>query len=66
MPRYELLNNIDHKDIKVITDKSPALGDNVMYALVYPFEFRGVQAEYPIFLEKMLQRELICRWPCLV
>lgn len=52
MARHELLNNIDHKDIKVITDKSAQLGDNVMYVLAYPFEFRAIQAEYPIFFGK--------------
>jgi hypothetical protein len=52
MARHELLNNIDHRDLKVISDKSPKLGDNVMYALIYPFEFRAVQADYPIFFGK--------------
>ncbi|TNE66582.1 MAG: multidrug transporter [Alphaproteobacteria bacterium] len=48
MSKHELLNNIDHKDLRIITDRSAALGDNVMQAVVFPFEFRAVQAHYPI------------------
>jgi hypothetical protein len=43
-----LLNNIDHKDLRVSATRGAALGDDVMCALTYPREFRDVQAEYPI------------------
>jgi hypothetical protein len=45
---FALLNNKEHQDLRVISDRSPALGDDVMYALTYPAEFRDVQCEYPI------------------
>ncbi|WP_417451325.1 SapC family protein [Kordiimonas sp.] len=52
MSNHVLLNNVDHKDLKIITDRSAKLGDNVMYAFTFPFEFRNVQAHYPIFFQK--------------
>lgn len=52
MARYELLNNVAHKDLKVNTEKSAALGNNQTYTYVYPFEFKHAQADYPIFFIK--------------
>lgn len=49
MANHQLLNNIEHKDLKIITDKSAYFGNNVTYSLVYPFEFKHAQADYPIF-----------------
>jgi hypothetical protein len=46
--KFALLNNADHQDVRVITDHSAKYGDNVMYALTFPSEFRSVQACYPI------------------
>jgi len=47
-----LVNNIDHKEIKIITDRSAEFGDNVWYSLTFPAEFRSIQAYYPIFFNK--------------
>jgi hypothetical protein len=52
MANNVLLNSIDHKDIKVITERSEKYGDNVWYSLTFPAEFRSVQAYYPIFFNK--------------
>lgn len=52
MPRNVLLNNIDHKDLRIITRHSAEFGDDVMYALTFPAEFRNVQAHYPIVFGK--------------
>jgi hypothetical protein len=52
MPNYELLNNIDHKNVKVITERSARYGDNVHYVLTFPTEFRRLQSCYPIFFQK--------------
>lgn len=48
MKNYALLNNVDHQDMRVITDHSAELGDDLMYAVTFPAEFRNVQAHYPI------------------
>lgn len=47
-----LLNNLDHKDLRIITARGADYGDNVMFALTFPAEFRSVQAHYPIVFRK--------------
>lgn len=47
-----LLNNIDHKDLRVITTRSAKYGDNVMLAYSFAAEFRNLQAHYPIIFYK--------------
>lgn len=47
-----LLNNVDHKDLRIITARGAQYGDNVMTALSYPHEFRNLQAHYPIVFFK--------------
>ncbi len=49
MPNNVLLNNVDHKDIKVITERSAKYGDAIWYTMTFPLEFRSIQAHYPIF-----------------
>jgi hypothetical protein len=53
MARIELLNNVDHKDLRVITERSAKYGDNVWYVPTFPAEFRNVQRCYPIYFTKM-------------
>jgi len=52
MAKFELLNNVDHQDLKVIIDRSAAFGDNVWYSVTFPAEFRNLQRHYPIFFIK--------------
>ncbi|MBT8055417.1 MAG: SapC family protein [Xanthomonadales bacterium] len=52
MANYQLLNNVEHKDLKIIIDRSAALGDNVWYAVTFPTEFRALQRHYPVFFIK--------------
>jgi hypothetical protein len=47
-----LLNNIDHKDLRVITNRGAGYGDEVPFAITFPSEFRNVQAHYPIVFRK--------------
>lgn len=52
MPRHVLLNNIEHRDLKVITRHSADFGDDVHAVLTFPTEFGDIQREYPILLRK--------------
>lgn len=52
MPDHQLLNNIDHKDLRVITKHHPDFGDTASYTTVLDSEFRHLQAYYPIFFRK--------------
>ncbi|PKM18255.1 MAG: multidrug transporter [Gammaproteobacteria bacterium HGW-Gammaproteobacteria-15] len=52
MASIELLNNADHIGVKIRTERSPQLGDNQMFCLSFPAEFRTAQAYYPILFYK--------------
>jgi hypothetical protein len=52
MPNHALLNNIEHKHLRVIGARGAAYGDAVMSALTFPAEFRQLQAHYPIVFAK--------------
>ncbi len=58
MPNHVLLNNIDHKGLRIDTGRDAALGDDVMFTVTFPAEFRSVQAHYPIVFHKDAQGEL--------
>ncbi len=47
-----LLDNITHRDLRILTTHGPALGDDVMTSPVFPTEFRSVQAHYPIVFQQ--------------
>ena len=52
MSSFALLNNADHQDLRIITERSAKYGDDVMYAMTFPFEFRRIQAHYPILFHR--------------
>jgi len=47
-----MLNNVAHKDLRVITRHGSEYGDNVGTVLTFPTEYGDVQREYPIFFRK--------------
>jgi hypothetical protein len=57
MTNHVLLNNVDHKDLKVITTRSAEYGDNKQCAITFFWEFRSIQAHYPIFFTKDAKSE---------
>lgn len=52
MANYEMLNNVAHQNVRVITERSAKYGDNVHLVMTFPFEFRRIQHHYPIFFQK--------------
>ncbi len=52
MPRHAMLNNVAHKDLRVITRFGAEFGDNVGTVPTVPTEYGDVQREYPIFFRK--------------
>lgn len=52
MANAVLLNNIDHRDLRVDLRRIRGLGDDVMFAPTFPGEFRSLQAHYPIVFAK--------------
>lgn len=51
MTRPALLDNITHRDLRVRTERSAALGDARQSALALPAEFRQLQAHFPIVFQ---------------
>jgi hypothetical protein len=52
MADYQLLNNVDHASLRVITSRGARYGDDVMFAPTYPSEMRSIQACYPVLIRK--------------
>lgn len=52
MTNLQLLNNIDHFDVKIDATLRESYGDNVGGCLVFPSEFIALQKEFPIVLQK--------------
>lgn len=50
--QHVMLNNIAHKDLRVIARYGAELGDNLGTVLTFPTEYGDVQREYPIFFRK--------------
>ena len=52
MPQHALLNNVDHAKLRIQAGHGAHFGDNVMFAMTFPAEFRDLQAHYPIVFRK--------------
>jgi hypothetical protein len=52
MARYELLNNIAHKDLRVATHFGAQFGDAVGTVPAFPTEYAELQRDYPIFFRR--------------
>lgn len=52
MTNHALLDNITHKDLKILPGYLPDQGFDVSTARVFPLEFHDLQMEYPIVLTR--------------
>lgn len=52
MANHVLLDNISHKDLKVITERGAKWGDTISCTAIFPNEFTKVQAQQPIVFRK--------------
>ena len=57
MTQHALLNNVHHKDLRIVTQHAARYGDDIMAAPTFPAEFRNVQAHYPIVFRRTEQGE---------
>jgi hypothetical protein len=48
-----LLDNVTHKDLRIITTRGATYGDDLWHAPIVPREFRQVAATYPIVFRKI-------------
>lgn len=54
----QLLNNVDHHDLRVITRRGPEFGDAVNQVLAFPNEFESLQRHYPIVFRASVEGPL--------
>jgi hypothetical protein len=52
MSNHQILNSSDHLTLRIHTETSLDLGDNVMACLAVPLEFRQIQGEFPIVFRR--------------
>ena len=52
MAQQALLNNVQHKDLRIVTQHAARYGDDIMAAPTFPAEFRNIQAHYPIVFHR--------------
>jgi hypothetical protein len=57
MAKYELLNNIAHRNMRVSTRFGREYGDEVGMVPAFPTEFAELQREYPIFFRRNAEGE---------
>ncbi|MFQ3196453.1 MAG: hypothetical protein ACI81A_000154 [Paraglaciecola sp.] len=63
MPNHQVLDNINHQHLRVITAHKTEFGDVASYSNVFVSEFRHAQADYPILFRKNTETaefEAIC------
>lgn len=66
MSKYSLLSQSEHAKLRVITERGAAYGDNLMYAMTFPLEFRNIESSYPIFFAKDGESDNFIHWRYLV
>ncbi len=57
MTNHVALSKVEHKNIRIKTDRSVELGDGVMSCITVPNEFRNVQNHYPILFQLNAERD---------
>jgi len=59
MANYQLLNNVQHANLKVKVEHAAHLGDKVMFCMTFPFEFRLALAHYPIVIYQDPDKQIL-------
>ena len=59
MSNFQILNNVDHKDLRVSEACGAEFGDGIHNCPAYTFEFRDLQSDFPILLQATQQDGLI-------
>jgi len=63
MPDHVAVNSRDHKDLRILQERSEAMGDGMMSCITFPEEFRSLQNSYPILFQLNQERS---EFRCLV
>ncbi len=57
MSQLVAVNPLDHKSVRILDQRSEAMGDGVMICVSFPEEFRKLQAHYPILFQLSPDRD---------
>ena len=57
MPNHVAINPRDHKDVRILEERSEAMGDGMMCCITFPEEFRNLQNHYPILFQLNQDRD---------
>ena len=57
MTNHVALSKVEHKNIRIKTERSVEFGDGVMSCITVPNEFRNVQSHYPILFQLNAERD---------
>lgn len=61
MTKHVAVNPRDHKELRILSERSEDMGDGMMCAVTFPEEFRSLQSHYPILFQKNQERdEILC------
>lgn len=61
MSQHVAVNPLDHKSLRILEQRSEAMGDGAMICVSFPEEFRRLQAHYPILFQRdPAQDEFTC------
>ncbi len=61
MPNHVAVNPRDHKDLRILEERSEKMGDAMMCCITFPEEFRNLQNDYPILFQLNHERdEMTC------
>ncbi|WP_371397247.1 SapC family protein [Fretibacter rubidus] len=57
MPNHVAVNPRDHKDLRILEERSEGMGDATMCCITFPEEFRNLQNHYTILFQLDQERE---------
>lgn len=63
MPNHVAVNPRDHKELRILEERSEKMGDAMMCCITFPEEFRNLQNDYPILFQLNRERDEVS---CLV
>ncbi len=57
MAKHVAVNPRDHKDLRILDERSESMGDGMMCCVTFPEEFRSLQNHYPILFQFNQERD---------
>ena len=62
MSNHQIVNSAEHAQLRVLAGHGAGLGDGVMACVTVPYEFRRIQAAFPILFRRDLSSGAFAAW----